>query len=171
MQNCAELGRIFDEVCETSKGYAKRSQKEEEKEDYNRQHNIKTPKFPRLKQGTKFYSVHCVTSWKIGKSLLRIHDSSNTFLHAATPWNYLAPIHDTSGKTQMTIRKQCKRSNWKYKSLSYTYLRLIRSWKYHFQKFTTHTRVFLHIATHLLKLFGADSWHERKNANDNSKAM
>ena len=29
--------RIFDEVCETSKGYAKRSQKEEEKEDYNRQ--------------------------------------------------------------------------------------------------------------------------------------
>ena len=54
--------RIFDEVCETSKGYAKRSQKEEEKEDYNRQHSIKTPKFPRLKQGTKFYSVHCVTS-------------------------------------------------------------------------------------------------------------
>jgi len=29
--------RIFDQVCETSQGYAKRSQKEEEKEDYNRQ--------------------------------------------------------------------------------------------------------------------------------------
>ena len=28
-----EFRRIFDEVCETSKGYAKRSQKEEEKED------------------------------------------------------------------------------------------------------------------------------------------
>ena len=29
--------RIFDQVCETSQGYTKRSQKEEEKEDLNRQ--------------------------------------------------------------------------------------------------------------------------------------
>ena len=36
-----------------------------------------------------------------------------------------------------------------------------------FKKFTTHTRVFAH--RHTLKLFGADSWHERKNANDNSE--
>ena len=29
----AQIWRIFDQVCEKSQGYAKRSQKEEEKED------------------------------------------------------------------------------------------------------------------------------------------
>ena len=57
-----------------------------------------------------------------------------THTRIATPWNYLAPVHGTSEKTQTKIRKQCKRSNWKHKSLLYTYPRLIRSWKDHFRK-------------------------------------
>ena len=75
--------------------------------------------------------------------LLRNSRLIHAFLHTATPWNYLAPIHGTSGKTQTIIRKQRKRSNWKQKSLSYTYSRLTRSSNNIFRKdHNADTRIF-----------------------------